>query len=463
MTTAFHLSDAAAFDTLPGARGLASIVQDPPAGVRFMGAAFDSDHGGRDAWVRLHTGLFAAGRRALERGCWSLTWALPRTSFWTAIALDDAGYEITDCITHLFGQGWPKNAATCLKPASEHWWLARNGGGGALNVDACRVRRNWDERGEAWKRSGHSAKPEAEKITGAPPGQGMNLNPGGSWPTNVVMSHCPECVERGIQAVKGSAPPGRGCVDAARDPGLACDGLNGNGTRVGYASVDGTETIPAFDCLAGCDCGAVKLAPSGGAPPRCDCGAGMWWACPVAGLDAQAGNRASGARAAGVRKGLGYGGADGDGGPAIEASEGGASRFFPTFHYAAKCPSAERHAGASHLLWQRDPDAAFGWRRVDRATFDALPEGDRSTGNVHPTVKPLRLARWLTRLVTPPGGKGGDPFCGSGSIAIAAALEGFDWIGADVSPEAIEIACARLAHWTKPPAQTSLFSLEVTR
>ena len=44
--------------------------------------------------------------------------------------------------------------------------------------------------------------------------------------------------------------------------------------------------------------------------------------------------------------------------------------------------------------------------------------------NVHPTVKPIDLMRWLVRLVTPPGGLVLDPFTGSGTTGCAAMLEG---------------------------------------
>lgn len=98
----------------------------------------------------------------------------------------------------------------------------------------------------------------------------------------------------------------------------------------------------------------------------------------------------SGSRAAGVRKGMGFHGAEGDGGPAIVGSTGSAARFF----YCAKASKADR--------------------------------GDQ---NNHPTVKPTELMRHLCRLVTPPGGLVLDPFMGSGSTGKAALLEGLRFIG----------------------------------
>ena len=96
---------------------------------------------------------------------------------------------------------------------------------------------------------------------------------------------------------------------------------------------------------------------------------------------------------------------------------GGASRFF----YTAKASKAEREAG-----------------------LDA-PIGERA--NIHPTVKPLSLMRYLVRLVTPKGGKVLDPFMGSGSTGCASILEGFDFVGIDITPEYVAIAQKRIDHY----------------
>ena len=56
-------------------------------------------------------------------------------------------------------------------------------------------------------------------------------------------------------------------------------------------------------------------------------------------------------------------------------------------------------------------------------------KSDRGDGNIHPTVKPTDLMRYLCRLVTPPGGVVLDPFMGSGSTGKGAVLEGFKFIG----------------------------------
>jgi site-specific DNA-methyltransferase (adenine-specific) len=98
------------------------------------------------------------------------------------------------------------------------------------------------------------------------------------------------------------------------------------------------------------------------------------------------------------------------------SDSGGASRFF----YVAKASKAEREAGIN------------------------APPGER--GNIHATVKPITLMRYLIRLVTPPGGVVLDPFMGSGSTGCAAMLEAMQFIGIELSAEYIEIARRRIAH-----------------
>lgn len=73
--------------------------------------------------------------------------------------------------------------------------------------------------------------------------------------------------------------------------------------------------------------------------------------------------------------------------------------------------------------------------------------------NFHETVKPVRLLRWLSRLVTPPGGTVLDPFAGSGSCGVAAVLEGFAYVGAELEADYQPIAEARIAHAVARPDQ----------
>jgi DNA modification methylase len=95
---------------------------------------------------------------------------------------------------------------------------------------------------------------------------------------------------------------------------------------------------------------------------------------------------------------------------------GGASRFF----YCAKASSSERNEGLENS----------------------------GIKNIHATVKPLKLMKYLIKLVMPPtGGLLLDPFAGSGTTILAAKNLGFDAIGIEKDPEYCEIAKARIENF----------------
>jgi site-specific DNA-methyltransferase (adenine-specific) len=108
------------------------------------------------------------------------------------------------------------------------------------------------------------------------------------------------------------------------------------------------------------------------------------------------------------------------------------SRMF----YAAKTSRAEREAGLE------------GLGTTTEAIFSGRAGGVRARANLHPTVKPLDLMRWLVRLTTPPRGLVLDPFTGSGSTGCAAVLEDRQFVGIEREPRYLPIARARLAHWS---------------
>lgn len=129
---------------------------------------------------------------------------------------------------------------------------------------------------------------------------------------------------------------------------------------------------------------------------------------------------------------------------------------WPANVYACPKPSTrERERGCDGL-----PVASAG-ELVDRVEGSAgikspsAGAGRKSSGrrNIHPTVKPVRLLRWLVRLVTPPGGVVLDPFAGSGSCGVAAVLEGFDYLGAEMGEEYHRIAVARVKHAQDHPEE----------
>jgi DNA modification methylase len=64
--------------------------------------------------------------------------------------------------------------------------------------------------------------------------------------------------------------------------------------------------------------------------------------------------------------------------------------------------------------------------------------------NVHSTVKPTALMRYLCRLITPAGGTVLDPYMGSGSTGKAAMLEGFNFVGCEIDDNYFDIARSRI-------------------
>jgi len=86
-----------------------SIVTDPPAGISFMGKAWDGDKGGRDQWIAWMQEIATECNRVLKAGGHALVWAIPRTSHWTATSWENAGFEVRDIVAHIFGTGFPKS------------------------------------------------------------------------------------------------------------------------------------------------------------------------------------------------------------------------------------------------------------------------------------------------------------------------------------------------------------------
>jgi len=64
--------------------------------------------------------------------------------------------------------------------------------------------------------------------------------------------------------------------------------------------------------------------------------------------------------------------------------------------------------------------------------------------NIHPTVKPIKLMKYLCRLITPKGGTVLDPFMGSGSTGMAAKEENFEFVGIEKEEQYFNIASARI-------------------
>ncbi len=194
--------DASKIASMIAPESIDAIVTDPPAGIALMGKAWDTDKGGRDAWIAWLRDIMREAFKVLKPGGHALVWALPRTSHWTMTAIEDAGFEIRDVGIHLFGTGFPKSLnvgegrGTALKPAAEHWILARKPldgtvaanvlahGTGALNIEACRIETTDDLNGGAY--SG-TRRPAESPTAFVGRGIGEHVAPSGRWPAHVTL------------------------------------------------------------------------------------------------------------------------------------------------------------------------------------------------------------------------------------------------------------------------------------
>ena len=459
-----------------------AIVCDPPYELSF-GQWVEWDRTG----VQFSVNMWKEALRVLKPGAHALIFGATKKYHRLGYAVEEAGLEIIDSIHWVHGSGFPKSLdiakaidkrngvwrgragaplssnksmggpnyertdkgdpvtdaakqwdgwGTALKPAHEPIMMVRRGidgviidnvmehGTGGINIDACRVgseRRTNQPAGN--KPGGNSLRMSLVGMpTDAEPTEVM-----GRWPANFVLTHSAACRKIDVDVVPGDARAGRAM--GKRPGGFASVGAD-SGDSMPNARVYGDEELSVYEC-----------APE----------------CPVAALDVQSGIRRSGSRKAGVRKTIGYGEqSKGDGGPAVEGSNGTASRFFPVFEwdpdtdfpfmYCAKASPSERDEGLDALPERiADPYAQHRGRRMeDKSRFDGKPP--KRGRNIHPTVKPINLLRWLCRLITPPGGIILDPFMGSGSTGIAAIREGFRFLGYECEFDYYEIAMARLQH-----------------
>lgn len=115
------------------------------------------------------------------------------------------------------------------------------------------------------------------------------------------------------------------------------------------------------------------------------------------------------------------------------------------YYYCAKTSKTDRDAGLE-TFDHHDAGECTGRELGSDGTKSPSAGAGRTGGarNIHPTVKPTELMRWCCRLVGHPGAVIMDPFSGSGSTGRGAVLEGFGFIGFEMSEEYCEIANARI-------------------
>lgn len=223
-----------------------SIVTDPPYGLEFMGKEWDRIGGGRTSkpgigdrttpwvsnrgwnshrcaacghlphggspcvcespdirpvdnrwqemqeWYHLH---FAQAIRVLKPGSYALIFGGTRTYHRLTCAVEDAGFEVRDCLMWVYGTGFPKGQG-CLKPAWEPIILARKPGKGVLplGIDACRVETAEDDDARR-VRHASAGTGDAEQWRTGKRASDNGGHPAGRWPANVVHDGSDEVME----------------------------------------------------------------------------------------------------------------------------------------------------------------------------------------------------------------------------------------------------------------------------
>jgi site-specific DNA-methyltransferase (adenine-specific) len=371
-----------------------AIVTDPPAGIGFMGREWDCDKGGREKWIKWLQGIAAEAYRLAKPGTHALVWALPRTSHWTATAWENAGWEVRDRVSHLFGSGFPKSLDVskvidrAVGVEREVVGLStRHGGGvafaeghGGFNTEVGVVTAPATDAARQWQGWGTALKPAMEDWwLLRKPFKGSvsdNVLRYGTGALNIEGCRVAGLVPKTTQGQSASA----GTIYGADQRNLREFEPHSQGRWPANLIHDGSNEVEeAF--------AAFGEKTSGRLSPKHNVRESTGWS--------------GGSRADRVKQ-------------EFTENSGSASRFF----YCAKASKADRDDG-----------------------LEGLGIEDR---NNHPTVKATALMRFLCRLITPPCGVILDPFTGSGSTGRGAVLEGFNFIGCELSPEYADIARRRI-------------------
>lgn len=431
MSYELHLGDCLeVMPTLP-ANSFDSIVCDPPYGLSFMGKAWDHGVPGVPFWE--------AALRVAKPGAMLLAFGGTRTFHRLTVAIEDAGWEIRDCLMWLYGSGFPKSmdiGKAIDKAAGAEREVIGDSGTGRKSQTG----RNGSDTVRMWGNENGAAPVTAPATDAARTwdGWGTALKP--AW-------------EPVIMAMK---PLDGTYANNALTHGVA--GLNVDGCRIGTL-----ETIQGFGSPRKSSGGILNKTDDPREPYEQNSN-GRWPSnllldeSTAALLDEQSGVSGGKYSPPKARSRERYFDERGDhtgmsNAPDNYGDTGGASRFY----FCAKASSSERNEGLQGMEK----------RKVER--IGQLPDGFVSSyGNVrnepqpvrnfHPTVKPLELMRYLCRLTkTPFGGTVLDPFCGSGSTGCAALMEGRSFVGIEISEEYYSLAQKRLERASAQP-----FLLEVT-
>jgi len=392
------------------AESVDSIVTDPPYGLSFMGKDWDHGVPGTHFWKE--------ALRVAKPGTHLLAFGGTRTFHRLAVAIEDAGWEIRDTIMWVYGEGFPKS----------------------LDVGKAFDKRAGAERkkGRLLYKNGKTA--GGERI--------QQLVGGAEHYESFPVTDLAKKWDGWGTALKPAYEP----IIMARKPfkGAVAENVLRYGT--GALNIDACR-IKTNDDLSGGTYGGMfgYHRDANGKLPKA-IGSGDKGRFP-ANLIHDGSDEVIKLFPIVKRKEVRNTIENSD--DLISFNQDSAARFF----YCAKASRTERNAGCEDLTpKQRDKSRNVNQPSMNGGEGNPYNRGVKPVFNHHPTVKPIALMRYLVRLVTPPNGIVLDPFCGSGSTGVAAVLEGFRFIGIDISEEYCEIAKHRIDYAIKEKGkQRTLF------
>jgi len=426
-----------------------SIVTDPPYELGFMGKSWDN------LGIAYNVELWSQALRVLKPGGHLLAFGGSRTYHRLASAVEDAGFEIRDQIMWLYGSGFPKslNIAKSIENKITTGSAAKNG---FHKLEGERT-------GEG--RIGMYDTVEEQGFRKVNPNQlgAFNLDPTTpeaqqwqGWGTALKPAHEPIVVAR---------KPLIGTV-ATNVLTYGTGALNIDASRVAHQSeADRASATPQGKVTSNLSAGAAPDVDNAGRVEvsRPDTSLGRWPANVIhdGSEEVLEGFPNSKSGKPGVRLSDGFNSGVYGTGMGIKSGQdngeygdsGSAARFF----YCAKASKSERNAGLDieqFPLKNYTEANKMGGAGDTMLTGSGNPRDSRKQ-NFHPTVKPIALMRYLVKLVTPPNGTVLDPFLGSGTTAVAAILEGFNWMGCEMTEDYWPIIEARVA-WAEAQPKTLL-------
>jgi site-specific DNA-methyltransferase (adenine-specific) len=393
-----------------------SIVTDPPYELGFMGKKWDS------SGIAYSVELWQQCLRVLKPGGHLLSFGGTRTYHRVAVAIEDAGFELRDSIAWLYGSGFPKSLDVSKAIDKQSGYEGEVIGSEIIDIGMQGGSMHAGRETKLAERQIKTLSPEAQQWQG--------------WGTALKPAFEPVIVAR--KPIEGTVAnnvltygTGGLNIDASRIKGLTEKELNWTPQR------QHSENPIQFGGAKSGDVVSMYKAE------------GRWPANLI--LDEQAAQLID--EQSGQLKGGTWNNTDGarhfdnNGKPTnfqttkIDDSTGGASRFF----YVAKASKRDRNEGLEELPTVRA--SAMGYDiGLGEAGEGMFKDRNPQKQNFHPTVKPTSLMEYLIKLVTPPNGTVLDPFTGSGSTGKAAILQGFDFIGIEMTEEYLPIIEGRLKH-----------------